>query len=148
MTTIDQLDISVHNLYAMRTVMLEKIQQEFRFHEADSIPPQTLVMDLYPRSSELDILFGVRTVGVAFAYFYEPKKLRFLRRSPFSYRVTPSIGDYSDQDKALEKLESVATRSPEEEKEKGVLRALFGQLEQINDWLGFITGRRGQFLQG
>lgn len=148
MSTIDNLDISVYNLYALRTKMLEQINQEFRLDQAATIPPQTMVLDLYPRMTELDILLGVVPVCTPWAYFLPPKKLRFLRRSPFSYRVAPSIGNYEQQEETLNLLESIETHTPEEELDKKRLRRFFKQMEQINEWLSFISGRIGQFLQG
>lgn len=148
MTTIDQLDMSVYNLYAIRTRMIEQINTEYRLDQASSIPPQTSVIDLYPRMTELDILLGVVRTMAPFAFYYPPPRLRRLRRSPFSYRVAPSLGTYDEQDQALALLESLDPDDEAEVNEKAALRKLFRQLEQINEWLSFIHGRIGQFLQG
>jgi hypothetical protein len=95
--TIDQFDISIYNLYAIRTRMLEQINQEYRLREAGSIPPQTQLLDTLPKPTELDILLGVAPVVTPWAYFYPPKRYRFIRRSPFAFfRVVPTLGSLEE----------------------------------------------------
>ena|ERR1700733_4090772 len=149
MATIDKLDISVYNLYAIRTRMLEQINLQIPFDKAGVIPPQTLVIGTYPTLTELDILLGVVPVLTPWAYFYPPQNFRYQRRSPFaSYRVAPSLGSLSDQEKDEEHLASIECHSPEEEKEKTIIANCLKQIDKINGWMGFIIGRVGQFLQG
>jgi hypothetical protein len=148
MTTIDKLDLSVYNLYAMRTRMIEQINQQLRLDQASSIPPQIQVMDIYPKLSELDILFGVAVINTPWAYFLPPPKFRFIRRSPFSYRVIPSMGSYQEQEEEEEKLDDILCESPDDVKEKETLKKCFREIEKLNNWLSFIVGRVGQFLQG
>jgi len=150
MTTIDQLDISVYNLYAVRTKMVEEINQQMRLNEAGKIPPNTVIIDLYPKLTELDILLGVVPLYAPWAYFFPPKdRKRGLRRSPFAfYRVAPSLGTLEKQAEQMDFVESMECSSPDEEQEKEAISACFKQIEKLNNWLGFIVGRMGQFLQG
>lgn len=149
MTTIDKLDLSVYNLYALRTKMIEQINQQYQLDKASSIPPQTTVMNMYPKLTELDLLLGIVPLHTPWAYFYPPKKYGFVRRSPFAFfRVAPSLGSLEEQDQEARALESVVCFTPEEEKEKDIIKGCFKQIEQINRWLGYIVGRVGQFLQG
>lgn len=149
MATIDKLDLSVYNLYAIRTRMVEQINQQLQLDKASSIPPQTSVMGLYPKLTELDILLGIVPLHTPWAYFFPPKKYRTTRRSPFAfYRVAPSLGSLQDQERDEAMLDSVECSSPEETKEKAAIKSCFKQIEQINRWMGYIIGRIGQFLQG
>jgi hypothetical protein len=149
MTTIDKLDISVYNLYAIRTRMIEQINQQIQLDKASIIPPQIQVLDFYPKLTELDLLLGVVPMHTPWAYFYPPQKFRRVRRSPFSFfRVAPSLGSLEEQEVTAQTLEAVLCRTPEEETEKQALKGCFKQMEQINRWLGHIIGRVGQFLQG
>lgn len=149
MTTIDKLDISVYNLYAVRTRMIEQINQQMQLDKASSIPPQIQILDFYPKLTELDLLLGVVPMHTPWAYFYPPKQFRRVRRSPFAFfRVAPSIGSLEEQEMAERHLESVECKTPEEESEKQAIKGCFKQMGEINRWLGHIIGRVGQFLQG
>lgn len=150
MTTIDNLDISVYNLYAIRTKMIEQTNQQFRLEEAANIPPHTLVIDLYPKMTELDILLGVVPLNTPWAYFFPPKpKNEGIRRSPFAFfRVAPTLGSLEDQANLLDMIEKTPCKSQEEQREKDIIKECFHQIDKINGWLGFIVGRIGQFLQG
>lgn len=149
MATIDKLDLSVYNLYAIRTRMVEQINQQLQLDKAASIPPQTLVLDSYPKLTELDILLGIVPISTPWAYFYPPKQYRFIRRSPFAFfRVAPSLGSLEDQEKGEALLDAIECSSPEELKEKAAIKSCFKQIDQINRWMGYIIGRVGQFLQG
>jgi hypothetical protein len=149
MATIDQLDISVYNLYALRTRMLEQINQDFRLGEAASIPPQTQIIDTFPKMTELDILLGVAPVVTPWAYFYPPKRFRLIRRSPFSFhRVAPTLGSLDKQEEEEERTDAIVCHTEEEEQEKKAILGCLGQIRKINNWMSFIVGRIGQFLQG
>lgn len=150
MTTIDNLDISVYNLYAIRTKMIEQTNQQLRLEEAANIPPHTLVIDLYPKMTELDILLGVVPLHTPWAYFFPPKtKNEGMRRSPFAFfRVAPTLGSLEDQANQFETIEKTSCKNAEEQREKDIIKECFAQIEKINGWLGFIMGRIGQFLQG
>jgi hypothetical protein len=148
MTTIDKLDLAIYIQYARRTQLVEQINQQYHLEEAVNIPPQTRVLDLYPKLSELDILLGVVPVLTPWAYFYPPKNFENMRRSPFTFgRVAPSLGDNTENDDEAE-LAAIECKTKEEEEEKSVLQACLQQVRKINEWLGFIIGRVGQFLQG
>jgi hypothetical protein len=148
MTTIDKLDISVYNLYAMRTKMIEQINQQFRLDQAASIPAQLTVLDIYPKLTELDLLLGIVPLNTPWAYFFPPPAFKFIRRSPFSYRVIPSLGTYDQQDEQERKLDDIVCNSSDERDEKETLKKCFKEIEKLNNWLSFIVGRVGQFLQG
>lgn len=148
MTTIDKLDISVYNMYAMRTRMIEQINQQYRLDQAASIPAQIQVLNIYPQLSELDLLLGIVPLHTPWAYFFPPPKFRLIRRSPFSYRVVPSLGSFENQAQEELKLEDIPCNTPEELKEKETLKGCFREMEKLNNWLSFIVGRVGQFLQG
>ncbi|MBS4167301.1 MULTISPECIES: DUF5399 domain-containing protein [unclassified Neochlamydia] len=148
MATIDKLDISVYNLYAIRTRMIEQINQQFQLDQAASIPAQLQVLDIYPKPTELDVLLGIAPLYTPWAYFFPPPRFRFMRRSPFSYRVIPSFGSFDEQALQEQKLEEILCRTPEEKQEKETLKNCFREIEKLNNWLNFIVGRVGQFLQG
>lgn len=149
MTTIDQLDISIYNLYAIRTRMLEQTNKQMRLTEAGTIPPQTQLVDTYPKLTELDLLLGVVPVVTPWAYFYPPKRFRYIRRSPFAFfRVAPTLGSLEQHAEDEDKVLSQECETPEEEEEKKAILGCLEQIEKINSWLSFIVGRVGQFLQG
>ena len=149
MTTIDKLDISVNNAYAIRTTMIEQINRQLRLDQAASIPPQTQVIDIYPKLAEIDLLLGLVPYHTPWAYFYPPKRFRSRRRSPFAFhRIVPTLGTLEEQEEAEERIAAYETETPEEKLEKEILLACFKMLNKINGWLGFIVGRIGQFLQG
>lgn len=149
MTTIDKLDLNVHNLYAIRTKMIEQINQQYHLEHAASIPPQTAMVDIYPKLTELDILLGIVPIHTPWAYFFPPKNTRALRRSSFSkYRIVPSMGSVESQDELLNAIEQMECSTPEEAAEKAAITSCFSQIQQINSWMSFIIGRIGQFLQG
>lgn len=149
MATIDKLDLSVYNLYAMRTKMLEQINAQLRLEEASTIPPQTQVMDYYPKLTELDILLGIVPLNTPWAYFFPPKHFSASRRSPFAfYRVASSLGSYQKQEKDEQNARDQECETPEEEEEKEKILKCFKQIDKLNSWMGFIVGRIGQFLQG
>lgn len=149
MTTIDKLDLSIYNLYAIRTKMVEQTNQQLRLDEAGSIPPQTQVVTIFPKLTELDILLGLVPLNTPWAYFFPPQQFRFLRRSPFAFsRIVPSLGSDQEQEEKEETLKQVECKTPDEEKEKEAIAGCFAQISKINNWLGFIVGRVGQFLQG
>lgn len=149
MATIDKLDIGVYIQYARRTQQTEETTAQYRLQEAASIPPQTHVVDFIPKPSEMDLLLGVATVTTPWAYFFAPVKFKFRRRSPFSrYRVAPTLGTLEKQDEDTAKVESFSCHSKDEEQEKKAILSCFKQVQTINEWLSYIVGRMGQFLQG
>ncbi len=148
MTTIDKLDIGVYIQYAQRTQWVEQIKSEFRLEEAESIPPQAMVVDFQPKPSEMDMLLGVIKVSTPWALFVTPMRFREQRRSPFTVaRIVPSLGSQDDQEETEEELEQYEPETAEEEREKAILLGCFKQITKLNDWLGHVIGRIGQFLQ-
>jgi hypothetical protein len=149
MATIDQLDISIYNLYAIRTRMMEQFTKQVRLGEAGSIPPQTQLVDTLPKLTELDLLLGVAPVVTPWAYFYPPKRYRYIRRSPFAFfRVAPTLGPLEKHADDEAKVSDVECHSVEEEQEKEAILGCLAQIDKINNWISFIIGRVGQFLQG
>lgn len=149
MTTIDKLDIGIYVQYARRTELLEQINQQYHLQEASSIPTQVRVIDFYPRPLEIDFLLGHRIVQPSWALFHPPPKFRYQRRSPFGFfRVAPSLGSFEKEEENENQFDDIETDTEEEKKEKKILKSCFTQIGKINEWMGFIIGRIGQFLQG
>jgi hypothetical protein len=149
MTTIDKLDIAIHVQYARRTQFIEEVNEEYRLQEANFVQPQIQVIDLYPRISEMDLLLGIIARHTPWAYFYPPKQFNSQRRSPFAFhRVVPSLGSTKDQEEDTAKAEAQVCNTTEEKEEKKIILAFFKTIDEINDLIGFVIGRVGQFLQG
>lgn len=149
MTTIDQLDIGIYIQYARRTQLIEQINKQYHFEDAATIPPHIQLVDLYPKLNEMEILFGVAAIHTPWAFFFAPVKYRFQRRSPFGFfRVAPSLGSFEEEGENEKELDKTECETEEEENEKKVLKSCFTQISKINNWLSFIVGRMGQFLQG
>lgn len=150
MATIDKLDLSVYNLYAIRTRMIEQTNQQLRLDQASSVPPQIQVLDIYPKLTELDILLGIVPLHTPWAYFFPPTKFRGKRRSPFGFsRLLPSIFDSQEEQDVMEQaVASTLCATSEEEQEKQTIMRCFDQISTINRWMSHIVGRIGQFLQG
>jgi len=148
MTTIDKLDIGIYIQYARRTNMIEQITQQYHLDQASSIPPQIQVLDSYPKLSEMDLLLGV-VVQNPWALFYPPPQFRYQRRSPFGFfRVAPSLGSFEEEEENQRQFDDTECETEEEEREKKTLKKCFEQIKKINNWISFIVGRVGQFLQG
>jgi hypothetical protein len=149
MATIDNLDLSIYNLYAMRKLMIEQTNQQLRLDQAGSIPPQIQILDIIPKPTEIDLLLGVVPILTPWAYFFPPATFRRRRRSPFGFaRILPSIGDQEEQEESERAIAMTECHSPEELREKQALASCFQQISKINSWLSHIVGRIGQFLQG
>ncbi len=149
MATIDNLDLSIYNLYALRTRMIEQTNQQFRLDQAGSIPPQISIMDSFPKPTEIDLLLGVVPMMTPWANFLPPTAFRKKRRSPFGFsRILPSLGDQEEQEKYEQAVASTECHNQDEENEKQTLAACFEQISKINRWLSHIVGRIGQLLQG
>lgn len=149
MTTIDKLDIGIYNQYARRMNMIEQISQQYHLDEASTIPAQIQVLDFYPRMAEMDVLVGIGRMLSPWAFFTPPPKYRFQRRSPFGFfRVAPSLGSFEEEEENERELDEVECATEEDVKEKKTLKKCFEQIKRINNWISFIVGRVGQFLQG
>lgn len=147
--TIDKLDISLYNMYAVRITMIEQINTQLRLGEASTIPPQTQLVDLFPKLTELDILLGVIPVTTPWAFFFPPQRYQRVRRNPFAFfRVAPSFGTLEEQAKEEARLEQFPCETEEQEKQKAVLLKCFKQMNKINEMLSYIIGRIGQFILG
>lgn len=149
MATIDKLDVSVYIQYAKRTQMIEQINRQYHLGDAKVIPPQTELVDLYPKLSEMDLLMGIVPKHTPWALFFPPKRFRSRRRSPFKFgRVFSAIGDDDEREEDERKLFEQECETEEEEGEKKTLLSCLKQVGQIKGWMDFIVGRVGQFLQG
>lgn len=149
MATIDNLDLNVYNLYAIRTRMIEQINQQLRLDQAASIPPQTQVLNAYPTLTEIDLLLGITPLHAPWAFFSPPAKFLAKRNSPFGFsRILPSLGSQEDQDEDEQKARNAECATPEEEEERQAIVGCFDRITKINQWLNHIVGRMGQFLQG
>ena len=150
--TIDKFDIGIYIQYARRTQLMEQVMSQYHLREATGVPAQALIVDLYPKLAELDLLLGIATLSSPWAYFYAPRSYGSQRRSPFTFhRIIPFMGERNQEDeqkKDEEIIEEMECRTPEEERERKVLKACFQQIEEINSLLRYIGGRIGQFLQG
>ncbi len=147
--TIDKLDVSIYIQYARRTQLIEQVQQQYSLREAVNVPAQALIVDLYPKLKELDILLGVATTIAPWAYFYPPKSYSNQRRSPFTFhRIIPILGETGDEEECEKKLDALVVESEEEEDEKGAIKRCLGQIKKLNSLMKYIGGRIGQFLQG
>jgi len=148
-TTIDRLDIGIYVQYARRMQLLEQIQKQYHLKEAASVPAQALIIDLYPKLSELDLLLGVGTTRAPWAYFYPPEEFGFQRHSPFAFhRIIPILGDADAEDEEEKKLDDVECDDEEEEQEKSVIKGCLKKIRDLNQMVRYIGGRIGQFLQG
>ena len=149
MTTIDKLDIGIYIQYARRTQLIEQINKQYHFEEAASIPPHIQLVDLYPKMNEMEVLFGVAVTQTPWALFFAPPRYSFQRRSPFGFfRVAPSLGSFEKEEESEKEHDSTPCETEEEENEKMAIKSCFVQIRKINNWLSFIVGRMGQFLQG
>lgn len=149
MTTVDKIPIDAYLQYARRSNDLAAIDGQYHLRDAASIPAQIRVLDFYPKPTEMDTLFGVARVENPWAYFFPPPKFQFQRRSPFGFfRVAPSLGSFQEEEETEQELDEIECTTEEEKTEKKAIKNCFEQIKKINNWLSFIVGRVGQFLQG
>lgn len=149
MATIDQLDLNVYSMYALRITMIEQINSTLRLNEASSIPPQLQIVDSNPKLTELDLLLGIVPLATPWAYFYPPKRYQNIRRNTFSFfSMGPSFGTLAEQEKEEEFIEKLPCEDEEDKNDKKVILKCFKQRGKINQMKAYIIGRMGQFLQG
>lgn len=157
MTTIDKLDLSVYNQYAIRSEMIRQFESEIQMAKASAIPTHTQISDNYPKLPEIDLLLGLRTAHTPWAMFGAPKEFKELRRSPFNkrHRIAPSFeGTQSKMEEFLDSYDPDSEQGKEqqereeEKEEKETLKECFNQMGTINSWLGEIIGNIGRFVQG
>lgn len=148
MATIDKLDLSVYNQYAVRSEMIRQFESEIQMAKASAIPTHTQISDNYPKLPEIDLLLGVRTAYTPWAMFGAPKEFKEMRRSPFNkrHRIAPSFEE--SQSEMEEFLDNYDSDDEEEKEEKETLKECFSQMGTINSWLGEIIGNIGRFVQG
>jgi hypothetical protein len=147
--TIDRLDIGIYIQYAKRMQLVEQVQEQFHYKDATSIPASALIVDLYPKLSELDLLLGVGSTLAPWAFFYPPKEFSSQRKTSFAFhRLAPIFGQSDAEIEEEKKLNAIACSSEEEEDEKLAIRGCITKLRELNELLRYIGGRIGQFLQG
>jgi hypothetical protein len=147
--TIDQLDIGIYIQYARRAELIEQVRQQYHLPEAGQVPAQALIVDLYPKLSEMDLLFGVATTHAPWAFFYPPKDFVKRRRSTFAFhRIMPIFGSTDEEEKEEERLDKVECETEDEEDERKVIKTCIAKIRHLNELLHYIGGRIGQFLQG
>jgi len=148
-TTIDRLDIGIYVQYARRMQLLEQVQKQYHLKEATTVPAQALIVDLYPKLSELDLLLGVGTTRAPWAHFYPPEDFGYQRRSPFAFhRIIPIFGRADAEDEEEKKLDELECEDEEEEEERSAIKGCLKKVRDLNKMLRYIGGRIGQFLQG
>lgn len=142
------LELDIYRQYAWRTQYVEAVSEQYQLKEASTIPYQTKVVSIYPKLSEMELLLGVVATHTPWALFLPPKKFRLQRTTPFAFhRVAPSLGGSSKAEADLAKIDSIEASNPEDVQEKEKLKEFFGMMDKLNEMLGFIIGRVGQFLQ-
>lgn len=147
--TIDRLDIGIYIQYARRIQLLEQVQEQFHTKDATSVPASALIIDMYPKLSELDLLLGVGTTRTPWGYFLPPQNFSVQRHSAFAFhRLAPIFGSMDAEATEEKKLENVETSSEEEEEEKLLILGCIKKMKELNALLRYIGGRIGQFLQG
>jgi hypothetical protein len=145
--TIDNLDISVNNAYALRMRMIEL--NPIKIEQSQGVQPQVQVMTNIPSPEQLALIFPTEVYPTVWAFFYAPKRYYSQRRSPFTFsRLAPSLGSAEEQEALYEEIAQTPCSTPEEEREKAVLLRCFNQIDKINSMIAYIVGRIGQFLQG
>lgn len=150
-STIDNLDISVYNMYAIRSRMVEQIQREFHLEDAAAVSSQLQMITTQAQLLEMDQLFGLLspvTSSLPWAYFFPPNFYFAQRFSPFTFaQIAPSLkqeGKEEDEDE----LADTHCTTDEEKEEKNAILGCLKTIRKLNGWLGFVRGRVGQFLQG
>lgn len=150
MPTIDQLDIKIYVQYAKTATAVEQINNQFHLPDAASVPPQTRVVDIYPKLTELELLLGVTPfLHKPYAHFVEPRGFAHQRWSPFTFgQIAPLLGPLEKQLKLRKKLRKVKCGKKRHAHDRDALVDCLEEVDEINNQLGFIIGRMGQFLQG
>lgn len=149
MPTIDKLGLDVYRDYAMRITLTQETNNQLRINEASNIPGQLQMVDISARLSEFDLVLGITSQALPWAYFYPPKNFSGLRRNPFAFfRVCPSFGSLADQERIEEEIENIPCKTPEDEAQKEKIKACMKKMGWINYMINYVMGKVGQFLQG
>jgi hypothetical protein len=147
--TLDKFDIGIYIQYARRTELIESVRQQLHMPEASQVAAQTLIVDIYPKLTEVELLLGIAGLEAPWAYFYPPRRYRVQHRSPFAFhRIMPIFVSEQQEEKEEEKLDNIECETEDEENERIVLKKCFSHIKKINELVRFIGGRIGQFLQG
>lgn len=146
-TTIDKLpdDLGISIGYANRILLIEEMKRrtdETRVADVVTVTTQ-------PVYTDLDILLGTVQHANSYASFNAPEGFFDIRRNPFTtFSVGPSFGSLKDRELAEEKLLATPCTTTEEIAEKNTLNSCLGVMNKIGEWIAYISGRKGQFLQG
>jgi len=148
-TTIDKLDISVYNMYALRTRMVEDIKREFHLEEARAVSSQTQISITQAQVREMDRLMGLTSTSVTtmpWAFFFPPDFFYQARFTPFTFAyIAPGLKKKNEEDE--DEIEGMACDDEEGKEEKKAILGCLKVIRKLNQWLGFVRGRMGQFLQ-
>jgi len=147
--TIDKLNIGVYVQYARRMQFMESVNKQYRIAEAYNIPAQTQIINISPRTSEIEMLMGRSYGGNVWAIFSPPRNY-FIQHRPIvsKFRIVPSIGSLQKQDADQAKVAAYSCATRQEEREQQAIGSVFEVVNNICGWIGHIVGRVGQFLQG
>jgi hypothetical protein len=149
MATIDRLDIAVNYQYARRIEFVETIWKELHLERSTAVSDDALVVDLLPKRSEVELLLGVIETRAPWAYFYAPPSFQTQRQSTFAFfRIAPTMGSLAQQAADAAKVATTQVHSREEVEEQSALAQFFSSVNDINQMIGFVTGRIGEFLKG
>lgn len=146
-TTIDKLpdDLGISIGYANRILLIEEMKRrsdETRVADVVTVTTQ-------PIYSDLDIVLGLVQRSNSYASFFAPEGFSDIRRNPFTtFSVGPSFGSLKDRELAEEKILTTPCTTPEEIAEKNTLNGCLTNMAKIGEWIAYISGRKGQFLQG
>lgn len=144
-TTIDRLDLNVNTSYALQILLMEEYKRKVdETRVADVITVTT--QPIYP---DLDMVMGLVNRAGSYANFSPPDDFFDIRRNPFTtFSVGPSFGSLKDREAAEAKLDATHCTTTEEAAEKNTLATCFSTMSKIGEWISYISGRKGQFLQG
>ncbi len=168
MVTIDRIDISHYFQYARRVASVEYTYKLFHLDQVNSIPAHASVVDVSPKLDDMEELFGFRQSTQPWAAFTEPDDFATQRRSTFAFdRVCPTLGTMEKQLADLQRLQNFIVEKDREGKKQGqgqeeksegfsphdtkaekkLLCNCLEEVEKLNQLIGFIISRVGQFLQ-
>jgi hypothetical protein len=146
MPTIDKLpDYEISTSYALRILLLEEVKRK-----ADETRVADLTIVSYkPTYTDLETVMGVVQGPQAYASFHAPEDFYDMRRNPFTtFSVGPSFGSVEKRNAYENLIESTACPTAQDAAEKNTLLSCWGVVKKLDDMVSFISGRKGQFLQG
>lgn len=146
-TTIDKLpdDLGISIGYANRILLIEEMKRR----SDETRVADVVTVSTHPIYPDLDMVMGLVQRANSYASFFAPQGFSDIRRNPFTtYSVGPSFGSIKDRELAEERLHATPCTTVEEIAEKNTLNSCLGVMNKIGEWIAYISGRKGQFLQG